>query len=315
MKKYVLLIVLAFVGSIARAQFSVIQDGKGETSFQLFSSQTLLFNAEESAVGFSIRPKTLTNAKGEHYWTFTATANAKDGSGNVFKEGKFQFSGKFGANYISDKTNYKALSSNLIYNFIGFEGLYSRHNVFDGTQSFGDQLYDQTNLGFRINYGWNFLNIKLNEPIFEILGEFTSGISGSFGIKDNSSSIDQYEFITSTISVVSGTSTRTQSTTSNAYNATELSKNNLFGRINFDFAKYVIGKRALINLHLNYAIDEDLKNTLNPAIGIFATQKGAPLEAIVGMQLQTNDWTNSRNSKKNRWERTAVVLTVGFPFN
>ena len=319
MKKITFLFSLIFCANSLFAQFSVIQDGQGETSFQLFQSNTIAINAEKTSIGFSIRPKKMLNEIGAKYWIITSSANAKKGTSNLFKGGEFQFSGEFGANLIFDKTDYGTRdnpgSGNLIYQFLGGEILYSRHNVFDSTKVFEDQIYDQTNLGFRINYGWNFQNIKLEKSILRYLGEFTSGISASFGIKDNTDILDQVEIITSSQMFVNGISTRSVSSTSDVYELNSLETNLLFSRINFDFGKHLFNQRIFANFHLTYAIDEGFAPVLNTAIGIFATQKGAPLEAIVGIQLQASDWSNNRNLEKDRWERSSIVLTAGFPFN
>jgi hypothetical protein len=318
MKKILSLIIIVLSVNSVFAQFSVIQDGEGETSFQLFESNTIAINAEKTSIGFSVRPKKITNEKNAKYWTITSSANAKKGTSNLFKGGEFQFSGKLGANIIFDKTDYGTRdnpgSGNLIYQFIGGEFLYSRHNVFDSTKVFDDQIYDQTNIGFRVNYGWNFQNIKIENNILRYLGEFTSGIAASFGIKDNTDILDQVEIITSSQMFSNGSSSRTVSSTSDVYELNSLEDNLLFSRINFDFGKHLFNQRVFANFHLTYAIDEGLSPVLKPAIGIFATQKGAPLEAIVGIQLQTSDWVNNRNSQKDRWERSSIVLTAGFPF-
>jgi hypothetical protein len=300
------------------AQFSVIQDGNGETSFQLLTANVIAINAKETSIGFSIRPKELTNTQ-NRYWTFTSSANSKKGTSNLFKGGEFQFSGKAGGNIIWDRTRYpkrdEDFDVNFKYHFLGVEGIYSRYNVFDSTRLFADQIFDQTTLGIRINYGWNFLNIKLDNKFLRFLGEFTSGISTSVGLKDNSDLIEQIEIITTTKTIISGNSIRTVSKSEEAYNSLNLKKQTTFGRINFDFGKYFYRKRFFANFHCTYSIDEGVEPIINPAIGIFVTQKGAPLEAIVGLQIQTNDWNNNRNSKKSRWERSAIVLTAGFPFN
>lgn len=319
MNKLILIILLSIYSNLVIAQFSVIQDGEGETSFQLFQSNLIILNTEKTSLGFSIRPKEIVNSKRAKYWTITTSANAKKGTSNLFKGGEFQFSGKIGANLIFDVTDYGTRNSlgngNLIYHFFGGELLYSRFNVFDSRKVFDDQIYDLTNLGVRLNYGWNFKNVRFEDKFFQYLGDFTMGIAVSIGIKDNTDIIDQVEAITSSQSFTNGSTTRTILSTSEVYDLTMIDSNLLFSRINFDFGKYFFSQRLFANFHCTYAIDEDLQPVLNPALGMFVIQKGAPLEAIVGIQLQTMDWTNNRDSEKDRWERTSVVLTAGFPFN
>lgn len=318
MKNTFIILAVNLITNSVLAQFSVIQNGDGETAFQLFGSNVVAINAEQTAIGFSVQPEKITNNQ-RNYWTITSSANAKNGTASVFKGGEFQLSGKIGANIIFDKTKYPEIGSteeiNLVYNFIGLEGIYSRHNIFDATKELKEQLDVQTNLGFRINYGWNFENVKINTSVFEILGEFTSGISGSVGIKDNSDIISQVEIVTTTQTFTEGTTTRTVSSTNDAFDSTDISRSDYFARINFDFGKHLFNKRVLANLHATYAVDENIEPVINPSFGLFITTKGSPLEAIAGIQIQTRDWANTRNSNKNRWERSVIVLTVGFPFN
>lgn len=314
MKKVISTLVFMLYVELAFGQFSVIQDGEGETSMQLLGSNVIAINAAKTSIGFSIRPKKLTN-KNTNYWTITSTVNAKEGTSNIFKGGGFQLSGKIGGNYIIDKTDYKQPTPNLLYNFLGIEILFSRYTVFDSTKVFDDQIDDQANIGVRVNYGWNFENIRINKPILKLLGDFTFGLSASFGIKDNSDIIEQVSVITSSNDFTSNSTTRTISTTCNAFDITKLTTSKFFARANFDFGKYTFNKRILANLHFTYAVDKGFDPILNPAFGIFVTADGAPLEAIAGIQLQAKDWFNSRDEDKSRWERTAIVLTVGFPFN
>lgn len=295
-------------------QSSVIQDGDGETSLQLFKSNSVNINAEKESIGFSISPKDYTN-KDTKFWTITSSAATKKGTSNIFKGGEAQFSGKLGGNLITDKTDYTLDEINIFYQFIGVEFIYSRHNTFDSTKVFKDQIEDQTNLGFRVNYGWNLENVLIDKPILKLLGEFTSGISISGGIKDNSDEIKQKEIITNSSIIIDSAQTRSISETENAFLLNEIKTGRGFGRLNFDFGKHLLKRRLLANFHLTYALDQGLKPSLNPAIGLFVTEKGAPLNAVVGLQIQTTDWSNLRDSNKSRWERTSLVLTAGFPFN
>ncbi|MDP5199812.1 hypothetical protein [Flavobacterium sp. DG2-3] len=314
MKKRLLIIVNLIIAFYGHAQFSVIQDGEGETSFQVFQASTLLINAEKESIGFSFSPKEFVNGSNQKYWIITLSANAKDGTSNLFKGGEFQFSGKLGGNLVFDVTDYgKGATGNLVSHFVGLEALYSRNNVFDISKPFEDQISEQTNLGFRLNYGLNLQNVAYDKLKF--LGAFTLGISGSVGLKDNSDILDEMEIITSEQIITNGSTTRTVSETSKVYLADEVERNQMFARLNFDFGKYIISKRFFSNLHMTYAFDENYKPSFNPALGLYVTAKGAPIEAIVGLQVQTKDWTNNRNSEKDRWERTSIVLTAGFPFN
>lgn len=301
-----MLLILLTKSMIVVAQFSVIQDGEGETSFQILTSNTIAINAEKTSIGFSIRPKDFTNTN-TNYWTITSSANAKDGISNIFKGGEFQFSGRLSANLLKDRTSYPKpgvlANTTFIFEFLGLEALYSRFNVFDESKAFDRQIYDRTNIGLRLNYGWNFI------------GAVICGISGSIGIKDNTDIVDQVQITTISKSISNGSYIKTVSSVSEAYDVKELDKSAIFGRINFDVGRQVFNNRALVNFHLTSAFDKENNPSFNPALGLFITKNGAPMEAIVGLQIQSNDIFNLRDSPKNTWERTSLVLTFGFPFN
>ncbi|GAA0892589.1 hypothetical protein GCM10009122_22680 [Fulvivirga kasyanovii] len=314
MKKLILIIVFALYSNSMNAQFSIIQDGDGETSLQLMKASTVAINAATTSIGFSVSPDNTDKIK----WAIHSTANAKDGLAKLFEGGKFLLSGKSGATVIYDMSKYGTRDDprigNLVYQFLGGELLYSRFEVIDSTKTFDNQISEQANRGFRINYGWNFLNVESTKTILNVLGPFSAGLSVSLGNKDNTDIIDPVEVITSSRSYSNGAITRTISSTSDAYESNAIAKNLFFSRFNFDFGKHLPGNRLFANIHLTYATDEGLKPVLNPSFGFFVMKNGAPLEAIVGIQLQTSDWSNNRNSEKGRWERTSLVLTAGFPF-
>lgn len=301
MKNLHLLFVLLLC-NYAFAQTNVIQDGDGETSLQA-SGNIITINTSDASIGFMLSPFEITN-QSKNIWNITGSLKSKEGTSKVFSKGKLNFQGKLGFQFVtvSDTTN-----DNIRHWFLGAEALYSRLNVFDSLKDFESQIDVENNLGFRVNGGWNSL---FSEKAYSF------GIALSGGIKDNSDEFDPNNIITTSNSFVEGNQVRTVSTTESAYDIYQLEKNNLFGKINMDIGRYLgSNNRLFANLHINYSFQENVKPKLNPAVGLFYTEKGAPLEAVVGIQLQNEDWSNTSNSDSSRWERTSIVITAGFPFN
>ncbi|TRX31200.1 hypothetical protein FNW52_18980 [Flavobacterium sp. ZT3R18] len=303
MKKLNLLTALFFC-SYTFSQTNIIQDGDGETSLQT-SGNLITFNTAKTSIGFMLSPFEITNMS-KQIWSITGSLGSKEGTSKIFSKGKLNFEGKLGFQFVT-VSDTAGGEKGIKHWFFGAETLYSRLNAFDSLKKFEDQIYVQNNLGFRVNGGWNRQSTKKR---------YSFGIAISGGLKDNSDELDPNDIITSSSSFSEGNQIRTLSTTESAYDITELEKNNLFGKINMDFGRYLgSNKRLFANLHINYSFQENVKPKLNPAIGLFYTEKGAPLEAIVGMQLQTEDWGNTQNLKLNKWERTGIIITAGFPFD
>lgn len=289
-----------------QAQFSILQDGNRETSYQLFNNQVIGINTQSESIGISITP----TDKSKWDWTIISTLRAKNGVSNIIKNGEFQFSGNLGVNVIVNKS---ADSDNIIHNFYGVNLIYDRLNVFDSLKEFDAQIESKLDIGFRADLGWNFINVFFENLAF--LGEFTSGISVSGGIKNNSELLDQIEIVTEISEIENGDFPRFITTRESVYPADQLLENRFFGRLNIDFGKFSKSKKFFYNFHLTYAIDNNLPSVLNPSIGIFLMENGAPLNAVLGLQLQNNDLFDSRNSSKTILERSTLVITAGFPFS
>ncbi|MEQ9403921.1 MAG: hypothetical protein RIM99_10065 [Cyclobacteriaceae bacterium] len=306
--------------NLSYAQISVIQDGDGETSIQILTINQIVFNAADEAISFTISPSIFSN-QNRGYWLIQSTANANKGSSSIFNKGEFNYSGKAGFNYVYDHSNYpgpgSTTSPNLKYSFIGLDIIYSRHSVLDTVQVFKDQLTDDTNLGVQLKFGYNWQNRIIDLPVLRWLGELSIGLSGSVGAKDNTGIIDAVEVTTIDTTWVNGTKSRSIGSTKDVYLLHELDDNITFSRWNFDIGKRFFNQRLLLNLHGTFATDEGKSVVFNPAIGLFLLEDGAPLEAVVGLQLQYKDWSGNRiepGTTSTRWDRSAIVLTAGFPF-
>ena len=85
MKKTISILVVVLLTLKLNAQSSVLQDGAGETSFQLFTSSTLSLNFKESSIGFSINPESskIDNNENYNYGIIKRVGNSKDGTSNI----------------------------------------------------------------------------------------------------------------------------------------------------------------------------------------------------------------------------------------
>ncbi len=304
MKTLSILIIIIMSNNYAFSQASVIQDGDGETSYQIDRSLFTL-NATNTAVGFSIG--SLLN---NHDLNFNGSFEAKNGTAKIFDDGKLSFSGKVGATFIyndsAPRGRGEAGPVSIKHWYFTGEILHSKLNIYDSLKSFKEQVYIEKTLGFKLTIGRNWINSFWG---------VTAGMSISGGIKDNSDKLEQSEIITSTFTQSEGIMTRTHSTTENVYTFKEFQSDKKFSSLNFDIGDHIWNGRLFPNFHLNYSIMEDFKPILDTSIGLFYMENGAPLEAIAGVQLQLSDVNNTLKSDLNTWERASLVLTIGFPFD
>lgn len=302
--KNLIIVSSLFFGCSLFGQTNIIQDGDGETSLQTIGN-LITFNTADASIGFNFSPSEITN-KDKFIWSISGSLGSKEGTTKIFSKGKLNFDGKLGMQIITvaDPTNGER---GIKHWFFGTELLYTRINVFDSLKVFEEQVYVKNNLGFRVNGGWNKQSTKKR---------FSYGVALSGGLKDNSDEFDPNDIITTISTITEDNQIRTLSSTESAYDITKLEKNKLFGKVNMDIGNYIGStKRLFANFHINYAFQQNVKPSFNPAIGLFYTEDGAPLEAVVGVQLQTKDWSNTHDSEYSRWERTSLIITAGFPFN
>lgn len=303
--KKIILIVFAFCSTALQAQTSVMQDGNGETSFQT-TKNLIAINAANSSILFSVTPASAGNLD----FNFTGAFEAKEGTTKLFSSGKLQFNGKAGIQFVkhnkiqgpNDTTGKKVTRF-----FGGFEVLYSKINVYDSTRVFDSQISNQNNIGFKINGGYLSYD--------DLPWGFVFGGTLSGGIHDNSDNLEQSEIITASTVQTEGTQTRMHATTEDVYVSGQIKRSNKFGRINADLGHHFLDKRFFVNLHCTYAVEQDIKPKTNAALGLFVLQKAAPMEAVVGIQIQSNDLFDTANTGFAIDKRTSLVLTVGFPFD
>lgn len=317
--KTVIYLILFLISVSFYGQSTILQDGSGETSLQLMSGNAVFVNLSNELIGFTIQPKKYSNENPLRY-NFTLAAKSKENISQLVSGGKPQFKGKMAVNTIWDHTEYGSRNnmneiSAFLYQFFTLEGSYSRYTVFDDRRTFDNQIYGDKNFGIRMNYGWNLINYVGASDFAKKNGGFSFGAAGSVGYGDNTGELDKLHIITSSKIISNGTMERLVSNEKEVYDASEISKNHKYARINADVGMYFLKSRFFANLHFNSSFDDHLKPSYNPAFGIFLTGEGAPLEALVGIQVQSNDFFNSRFPNKSRSEKTDLVLTVGFPFD
>jgi hypothetical protein len=290
----------------ANAQTSVIQDGDGETAYTTGAS-IITLNAAKSELSFSV------TAKDDviRHWNLTGSFEAKEGTAKLFSENKLQFNGSLGFQYFRNCTkepDRDDIGDISIEHFnYGVKALYSKISVYDATAAYEDQIFGQSNFGFKANVGYVWIK--------SILGEWSLGLSLSGGIKDNTDALDQDEIITVYDEQVNGTDTRVHAKTEDVYLAGLINRNGAFGNLNVDFGHHFLKSRYYGNIHFNYKAYDEVKPMLSSAIGLFFMKNGAPLEAIAGIQLQTKDLGDTSGAGLNLLEKTSLVLTVGFPFD
>ncbi len=312
-KKCITPLLLLFSLNVS-AQFSILQNGEGESSLIVFGGNEISVNTKSNTIALSVSPKKISNNK-KYSFIANAAFNTKDNLTYLLKNNTTQLGGKLGGLLTINHSEFNEDNSFFIYQYIGLVANLNQNNLIDTTALFDKQLTNDYGYGIRLNYGWNLLNVKFDHSILKLLGEFTSGLSFSIGSTDNRNRLESIEIQTLIKSFNNGAITRNIVKSQNAIYKQDFKKQQCFATLNFDFAKYICKSRLLANLHLNYSIYEDDKPMFNPALGIFLMAERAPLEAILGIQFQTTDWFNGNNSSKSKIERSAIVLTVGFPFN
>ncbi len=65
-------------------------------------------------------------------------------------------------------------------------------------------------------------------------------------------------------------------------------------------------------LQVNAAMGTDPQ--FNPALGLYLSQDGSPLDIVAGLQVQTLDWFNTSESDKSRGARTIFDAVASYVF-
>lgn len=285
----------------AEAQISVLQDAAGETSIQTTNNQFVL-NAQETSVSLAFGPQNYQHDD-RLYWKINASVNGKKKAAAVLKSGDFKLNGSLGVTFIGELLN----GSDYATWVAGYSMELSRFKLYDRLEEFDDQIYNDSNLGHKVFVGANFESM----PFFNMIG----GISFSGGWRDNTSTFDPLQIETINRITYNADSSQILSvnkSTDDAYDVSAFKPNQQFARINIDLGNDILNNRILLMSHFRFAFDESRRPTFNPGFGIYLARDGAPLEAVAGIQIQTNDWLNNRGSEDSRWERTSINIVAGF---
>jgi hypothetical protein len=302
--KYTLLVLL-LLPAMAKAQVSVIQDSKGESTLPI-GGGTVAINSSESSLAFS-------GGKGSNcgwYWGVLGKAKTKKGIANVYAKGDFNLQGNLGGfalyNFSADKN-----TAHLFQAFASASITRSQFKLLDTLKSFDNQIYSESFTGFKIEIGINSDAISLMQKL-NLLG----GIGFNFGKKDNSDELSSLSVATSK-SISSGNTVRhISSDISTPFDSNQYNENLTFTNINVDIGTG-IGDRFLLIYHWRVSGTEGLKPSYNPALGLYLNKPGRPLEVVAGIQMQIIDYRGNRladGSESTRNDRSVINLVAGYNF-
>jgi len=315
MKVYHFILLLLLIQISATAQTSVVQDTKGETTLALGNVGIVAINAKDESISFSYgislnkeKGKNAAPRKSFDYLGINVKGKGKNGLMNVLKNDEFQYDGNVGLFYFNDRV---FTDGKIFQWYVSSDFLFSQFKLYDSSSSiaYSKQLFDKNSQGYKVTAGIN-LSGKLFSPIPYLLGIAVNG-----GHKNNSNDIKTVEvanFITQYDPVTNQTRS-IQKDKSNAYIIKDYNNSLAYSNINIDFGPKLF-KQFLLLLHSRWSVQEARKPQWNPAIGLYITKAGAPLEVVAGIQVQTLDWSNTSESLKTRSERTTINIVAGFSF-
>lgn len=332
MKSYILLIILFFTNFSLVAQTSVVQDTKGETSLSIGNTGVVAINAKDESISFSYgillnKSKDRdVNAEPDfvfNYLGVTVKGKGKNGIINAIKNDEFQYDGSIGLFYFQDRTYKKDEANkdnknknkndndNLFQWHLSSEFLFSQFKLYDNSPSlsFDKQIYDNNNKGYKITGGINYMG-KLTKSLPYLLGIALNG-----GHKNNTTDLKSLE-ISNIITQYDPITNQTRSIEkdkTNAYDVNQYKKSLAYSNFNIDVGPQFFDQYLLL-LHSRWSVQDDRKPQWNPALGLYFTKSGAPLEIVAGIQVQTLDWYNTSSSLKTRNERTTINIVSGFTF-
>lgn len=315
------------------AQTNVVQDTKGETSLSTGNTGVVAINAKDESISFSYGilldkvNDSVENASKRNtfnYLGISVKGKGKNGLISAIKNDEFQYDGSIGLFYFQDRTfneneenriykNTKNKNSNdiLFQWHVSGEFLFSQFKLYDNSQSlsFDKQIYDNNSKGYKITGGINYMR-KLTKSIPYILGAALNG-----GHKNNSGDLKSLE-ISNIITQYDPITLQTRSIEkdkTSAYDVNQYKKSLAYSNFNIDIGPQFFNQYLLL-LHSRWSVQDDRKPQWNPALGLYFTKSGAPLEVVAGIQVQTLDWYNTSSSLKTRSERTTINIVSGFSF-
>ncbi|MDW3210313.1 MAG: hypothetical protein R8N23_10625 [Reichenbachiella sp.] len=297
MKRSYLISLLTVVSHTLLAQYNVMQDGEGKSSFPVFENNTLNVNAQEKKIAFSI---TFPEMLPDSVWNFGALSlslKGKDKSFPIVKNGIFNFEG----NLTYAHTWYLNQQAKSAFYVVGNLGV-SRLQTYDSTQISGEQIETQSPLNSYVQVG--FIDDALTS--FE-KGGLIFGFGFRLGWSDNVSGLTSYEFFTP---IANGQQIITPDAKT-VYLAQEYAENIFNTSTMLDIGLNTNGR---INpmLHVRHNTLEEGDNKTNLGIGFYLSEKDAPLNAVFGIQGFINDLNDNAEKDTSAWERTTINLVAGF---
>jgi len=303
------------IPAFVSAQTTVIQDTRGESALDMGIKGVVAVNAKDESLSFSWS-KLLLDTTAENrsrlthlsYIGISVQGKGKSGISSVLKDGDFQYDGSLGGFY-----TYSMLptdNSNLGYIQLNFAAsyLFSQFKLYDGSAAYADQVYSKNQSGYKLSVNGNWQPESTKIP-------FVLGLTFNGGQKNNTADLTAADISDYTLSTdpLTGKQRIVEQDKKSAYNLSEFRKDVAYFNFNLDAGPQLF-KQFLLLAHSRWSAQEGRKPQWNPAMGLYFTKKGAPLEAVAGLQVQTLDYFNTAGSTKSRQDRTVLNLVAGFSF-
>lgn len=306
MKTRVLLAILVHLCVLSYSQTGVIQDDDGKTAipFAPDSMLAIAINAADKSLTVTLSDADVTSSQ-NYYLGGELSLSGKDGKFPVFRNGEanFEFKASLTGYLLPDTSDVREFFYATLRSGVG------RMSVFDSENYTLDKLYRTETSGtglLQIGY----TNEELTENII-------LGVAVQAGWGDNTQELDNYELRKVNFEVADTTGNSVVSSTSTeVYLKEEFRKGVFFIKPMLDVGYYIKNLRLLPMLHLRYDLypDEAASRIFSPGAALYFTEQNNPGNAVIGLQLFLNDFTNEKKKDTSRWERAVVNLVVGYKF-
>lgn len=290
--KKIILFSLFFIGFVqAKAQTSLFQTGDGETTLKINAGTNIILNSGEESITFGYSK--LTNFSPINIG-FTGKLKTEEGISRIIKNGRAQPDGG-----VSLYLAYEFPEKKIIWIYTEFDYQFSRYQLVDTTLSFDNQIINDSSSGYQIKLGINLDYSPLS---------LIAGINGGWQNRNNADVLSA-STINDVILIEEGSKTREIETKKgSAYDVEEFIENQRRFSLNADLGYNI--NRIMLMGHYRSRDIEDLGYEINPAFGIYLTEKGGPLASILGIQVQWEDFFDKRKKENNRSDRLNINVVA-----
>lgn len=304
---------------MVHAQTTVIQDTKGESALDLGTRGVVAVNAKDESISFSwsksLADSTKLDRNGNQralnnlsYVGISVQGKGKNGIFNALKEGDFQYDGSIGPFFTYSRLPGKDWKYGYLQVNVAASYIFSQLKLFDTTLAYTGQVFNKNESGYKLSINANWYPESRKLP-------FIVGVALNGGQKNNaaelvSADVADYSLI---VDPVTNKQRLVAENKVSAYSTASYRGNLAYFNFNVDFGPQLF-KQFLLLGHSRWSVQAERKPQWNPAVGLYVTKKGAPLEAVAGIQVQILDYFNTAALLKSRQERTVVNLVAGFTF-